>query len=194
MPNLLVIALVIGDLTGEPISLADMFRGGEHFAPPNETDAEGVTADWLCGVLAGAVVQLPPPRARADKVDKVALWSAFVEETMLEEEIQSRLSARGAHPLTPAERDGQFEAMLEESQDSERRRHGGNATPSLAVKRAATKLGVAALDVERRAVALWGRRFESELWSRAGGDSSPQARGRVTRLLVEEIRESLGEH
>ena len=42
MPNLLVIALVIGDLTGEPISLADMFRGGEHFAPPNETDAEGL--------------------------------------------------------------------------------------------------------------------------------------------------------
>lgn len=112
---------------------------------------------------------------------------------MLEDEIQSRLSARGAHPLTPAERDGQFEAMLEESQDPERHQSRANATPSLAVRRAAKKLGIAALEVERRAVTLWGQRFDSELWSRAGRESSPQARGRVTRILVEEIRASLGE-
>lgn len=55
------------------------------------------------------------------------------------------------------------------------------------------KLGIGPLEVQQRAVQLWGRSLEAEALTRAGADSTPQARGRVTRVLVEEILESTKE-
>ncbi|MGY2744022.1 hypothetical protein [Arthrobacter sp. UYCu723] len=64
---------------------------------------------------------------------------------------------------------------------------------SLAESRAAKKLSIRPLELQQRSIQLWGRSLEAEARSRAGADSTPQARGRVTRVLVDELRESVKE-
>lgn len=65
-------------------------------------------------------------------------------------------------------------------------------TASLAEQRAAQKLGIPARELQQRAADLWGHPLETEALSRAGTDSTPQARGRVTRLLIDELRDETG--
>ncbi|GAA4705867.1 hypothetical protein GCM10025781_26500 [Kocuria gwangalliensis] len=65
--------------------------------------------------------------------------------------------------------------------------------PSLAEQRAAKKLEIDPAELRHWASELWGRGLEDESARRAGPDSSPQARGRVTRLLVDEIRTAIEE-
>ncbi|MEJ1089408.1 hypothetical protein WDU99_13895 [Microbacterium sp. Mu-80] len=55
----------------------------------------------------------------------------------------------------------------------------------------AKKLGVQPLLLQQHAVRLWGRSLETEALRRAGEGSTPQGRGRVTRILVDEIRASI---
>jgi hypothetical protein len=62
------------------------------------------------------------------------------------------------------------------------------ATPTGAEKRAAKNLPIDAKSVSLWAHELWGRSLDEEARRRAGVDATPQARGRVTRTLVEEIR------
>ncbi|MGH3349288.1 MAG: hypothetical protein ACRDPS_01385, partial [Nocardioides sp.] len=59
---------------------------------------------------------------------------------------------------------------------------------SLAVKRAAQKVGIAPAEFLDWADRLWGRSLEDEAARRAGTGSTPQARGLVTRRLVDEVR------
>lgn len=54
-------------------------------------------------------------------------------------------------------------------------------------RRAARALGVPALTVALLSYRLWGHGFTRERDRRAGGDASPQKRGRVTRELVTEL-------
>lgn len=72
------------------------------------------------------------------------------------------------------------------------------APPTLAEQRAAKKLGITATELQMQAMELWGFSLEQESGRRAGPGSSPQARGRVTRVLLDEMREasesSGGEH
>lgn len=59
---------------------------------------------------------------------------------------------------------------------------------SLAVKRAAQKVGIAPTEFLDWADRLWGRSLEDEAARRAGPESTPQARGLVTRRLVDAVR------
>lgn len=64
-------------------------------------------------------------------------------------------------------------------------------TPTGAEKRAAKNLPISPNLVSIWAQALWGQTLDEEARERAGEDATPQARGRVTRVLTEEIRERL---
>jgi hypothetical protein len=64
---------------------------------------------------------------------------------------------------------------------------------SLAEERAAKKLGISTAQLRKLALNLWAHSLEEESSRRAGSDSTPQARGRVTRLLVDELRVFAGE-
>ncbi len=59
---------------------------------------------------------------------------------------------------------------------------------TLAEKRAAEKLAIEPSELKRYAHELWEDTLEEESAVRAGESSSPQARGRATRMLVDEIR------
>lgn len=65
--------------------------------------------------------------------------------------------------------------------------------PTLAETRAAAKLGIPVEEVWNYALKLWQVPLDQESKRRAGDNASPQARGRVTRLLVEEIRQEIDE-
>jgi hypothetical protein len=62
---------------------------------------------------------------------------------------------------------------------------------SLAEERAAVRLGVDVPTLQRLAQEAWSDTLEAEARRRAGEGSSPQARGRVTRVLIDEIRARL---
>lgn len=62
---------------------------------------------------------------------------------------------------------------------------------SLAEDRAAKTLDIDIARLQQLAEELWTRSLEEESHRRAGPGSTPQARGRVTRVLVDEIRERL---
>ena len=71
------------------------------------------------------------------------------------------------------------------------RKEVGGQPASLAEQRAAHKLGIDAPRLQRLALELWQKPLEDEARRRAGEGSTPQARGRVTRLLLDEIRQHL---
>lgn len=123
-------------------------------------------------------------------------------------EVDSELEAallRRDGPLTAEERRAAFEQTLEQSQMppepaceetetaafSQSTDKPTDVPPTLAEKRAAKALEISARELQRRAQRLWGRSLEDESARRAGPRSSPQARGRVTRVLVSEVRASI---
>jgi hypothetical protein len=65
--------------------------------------------------------------------------------------------------------------------------------PSLAEQRASKRLGITPERLQRWAERLWGHALDAEAARRAGDDSTPQARGRVTRILVQEVRNAIDE-
>lgn len=71
--------------------------------------------------------------------------------------------------------------------------HPNRERASLAEQRAAAKLGISPVELQQRAIKLWGHALESEAARRAGAYSSPQTRGRITRLLVHKLREHPGQ-
>lgn len=193
LPNLLFVALVIGALTEETISLADLFSKGRLYDLPR-FDGQPASREWLMSALSGARVEAPAARDAKQRQRGYEGWPEYVDRVLFDDEVEQAVAARGHAPLTQAEKDSQLDALLEESRDPERGfSDRGGARPGLAVKRAASKLGISPLDLERQAVRLWGRTLEAESRDRAGFESTAQARGRVTRLLVEELRNSLGE-
>lgn len=95
--------------------------------------------------------------------------------------------ALSGYPLELTEADcGQVAAAAPERNDQ------SSADVSLATLRAAQKLGIASGDLHQLALKRWGHSLPAEAWRRAGAASSPQSRGRVTRVLVHELQESPG--
>jgi transcriptional regulator with XRE-family HTH domain len=70
-------------------------------------------------------------------------------------------------------------------------RDSGALSATLAETRAAKKLGLTTGELQQQAIRHWGRSLEEEALDRAGKDRTPQGRGRVTRVLVAEIQESM---
>lgn len=64
------------------------------------------------------------------------------------------------------------------------------AVPTGAEKRAAKKAGISDLAIALWARHLWGHSLDEEARERAGENATPQARGRVTRILLDELLEA----
>lgn len=66
-----------------------------------------------------------------------------------------------------------------------------NHAPTIAEKRAAEKLNMHPYDLAAFCAVRFGHTLEEESYARAGYDSTPQKRGRVTRHITDEIRDTL---
>lgn len=188
LPTLLTLTLVLGRLSGQPLRLADLLSSAEALDRPYvDRPDQPVLRSWVERALSGERVEL----TNAD-YEHVNERRVPVED----EDLERAASKRGREPLTGDERydqvDALWEAMNEPPEPGEYR-SPRRSRASLAESRAAKKLGVRPLEFQQRAVQLWGHSLEAEALSRAGDDSTPQARGRVTRVLVDEIRESLAD-
>lgn len=185
LPTLLTLALVLGRLSGEPLKLTDLLGSAKALDRPYvDRPDQPFLRSWVERALCGDTVEL-----------KDADYHHVYEgpEEVWDEDTEREVMARMKQPST-AEDEGNLVAgirdeMLEPPEPAEYRspRRPG---VSLAESRAAKKLGIRPLELQQRAIRLWRRSLEAETFSRAGMDSTPQARGRVTRLLVEELQES----
>lgn len=189
LPTLLTLALVLGRLSGEPLRLADMFGAVQVLDRPYVvTPDQPVRRSWLQRVLSGLPVEL---------LDADYEHARAVRISVEDEELERAVWERGPGPLTAEERRGHFEAMweaaIEPPEPEVLRNRGPRSSASLAESRAAKKLGIRPFELQQRAIQMWGRPLEDEALSRAGSESTPQARGRITRVLVDEMREFLAE-
>lgn len=185
LPTLLTLALVLGRLSGEPVRLADLVSEADLIDRPFVARPDQpVRRTWLERVLSGVPVEL-------HDVDYVHV----ADHGEGSESDDSELAALASNiPLTPQQRREQVDALWEamnEPPDADSGRSSASKRHSLAESRAAKKLGVQPLLLQQHAVRLWGHSLETEALHRAGADSTPQARGRVTRILVDELRASI---
>jgi transcriptional regulator with XRE-family HTH domain len=188
LPTLLLLALALGDLLEQPLTLSALLgdvevltlvSGGQH----------PVKRSWVDGVLNGAEVT----RSSVESVD--AEDDHEVDEE-LEAEVLRKMRERRGREATRAEGADQVAHLLDQSQmppEPATRNPAKGDAGSLAEERAAKKLGISIARLRQLTLFLWARSLEEESSRRAGTDSTPQARGRVTRLLIDEIRRSMEE-
>lgn len=150
IPNLMVLALALGKLTGRSMKLSDLLGEAEVLELPVQGSArQPVPRSWVDGVLNGRPVHLE---------------------------------------VEPARRQTSHEQLLDPQPFGTPSHSHDTVSSSLAERRAAERLGIDAGELQEWADQLWGRSLEEEAGHRAGPKSTPQARGHVTRGLVEEIR------
>ncbi|MGG5753817.1 helix-turn-helix domain-containing protein [Zafaria sp. Z1313] len=188
LPTLLFLAWACGDLLGRPQTLSDLLGSAEVLAlGPDERSL--ASRAWVDAALNGQEVVSPAISRDQSNIDAL---EGFDEA--LEEEVIRRTKEQGSKALTPAERNRAFDHLLEQSQmppEAGQPLPFGSPEGSQAEKRAAKKLGVGTARLQQLAQTLWTRSLEDESARRAGNDSTPQARGRVTRVLVAEMRSAL---
>ena len=194
LPTLLLLALALGDLLERPLTLSALLgevevltlvSGGQH----------PVKRSWVDGVLKGAEVTMSSVD-RVDRVDRVDTEDDHEVDEKLEDEVLRKMRETRGREATRAERSDQVAHLLDQSQmppEPATRNPAWGDAGSLAEERAAKKLGISLDRLRQLAVGLWARSLEEESSRRAGPDSTPQARGRVTRVLVDEMRAFLTE-
>ncbi|WP_157235836.1 hypothetical protein [Brachybacterium sp. P6-10-X1] len=206
LPSLLTLALVLGELRGRPLTLVDLLGPAEAFEKPAVGDQgrpipRAVVERALRGepvevagedraLLLDARIQGGEPFGRpGDPADGLSAERL----SRVDLAIESAVHGRGGAPLTDEEMSDALDELVEQSQQPPEP-DGGEATslpPSLAEARAARKLEIAPEELQYLARALWEQGLEAEAAERAGERSTPQARGRVTRVLVAELREAI---
>lgn len=174
LPALLHLSLALGDLIGRPLTLAELFGGAQTLALDADHRTE-VTSAWLERMLSGDPVALTPG------------------DTPLVADYLSSLNGQhpNSEPLTEQEHSDALNELIEQSKippNHEVDHDFAPTPPSLAEKRAAQKLGIRPDELQQWADELWGCPLEAESARRSGPEATPQARGRVTRKLVDEIR------
>lgn len=188
LPTLLLLALSLGDLLGRPLTLSALLgdagvltlvAGGEY----------PVKRSWVDGVLKGAGVTM-------DSDERDLAESDHEVDEELEAEVLRKMREMRGREMTRAEDYDQVAQLLEQSQmpvEWPSRNSTQEGAGSLAEERAAKKLGISIARLRQLALDLWARSLEEESSRRAGTDSTPQARGRVTRVLLDEIRATMKE-
>lgn len=179
LPTLLHLALALGDLIGRPLTLAELFGGAQSLALDADHRHE-VTSTWLERMLSGNPVALTP-----EDIPLVADYYSSPDGQLSKSE-----------PLTEQERSDALDELIEQSKippDHEVDHDFAQMPPSLAEKRAAQKLGIRPNELQWWANDLWGCSLEEESIRRSSPEATPQARGRITRRLVDEIRGALTE-
>lgn len=206
LPTMLTLALVLGDLGGEPLTLVDLLGEAEVFDRPYADRSEQpVKRSFVARALAGSKVELTTadialwddapfgPSSGGDR--RIGQLEDRQRDFVVDEELDDAVRRLGGGPLSAAELAGAHAQMVDEYQmppepDWD---EGDDLPPSQAEQRAAKKLEMDPGELQRIAEDLWGHTLEEESTHRAGSDSTPQARGRVTRLLVDEIRTAVEE-
>jgi transcriptional regulator with XRE-family HTH domain len=187
LQTMTLLALALGDLLGRPLALADLLGDAVALSLAGEGGGHVVARSWMDSVLSGGPVVMDTSHQTGSDVD-----AEFDEE--LEDEVLRRMRDSRGRDLPQLRNSAQLEQMLDESQlprvRSSRARAGSTAS-SLAEERAAKKLGIDSNQLRRLALEQWGHSIEDESALRAGANSTPQARGRATRVLVEELRDSM---
>lgn len=204
LPTMLTLGLVLGDLTGRRLTLLELLGDAETFSQPLLSRRnQPVGRSFVARALMGKPLEL-----RETDFDHPVEhnWSGQAPEPWPGEETSESRSldcsgfTTDTPPIRHSERSGQLDALLEDSQvppepdwDQDETVVSDALPPSLAERRAAKRLGMEATQLQRLADRLWGRSMEDESARRAGEGSTSQARGRVTRLLVAEMQQTLEE-
>lgn len=134
--TVVILTGALGQLSGRPLRLADLFENSEALAVPGRSAQ--LDAEYLRQALSGQPVVLP-------------------------------------------------EVGDEETPEPDSRYHVG----SLCEARAARRLGVSPEQLRTAACQLWGRSLEEEILDRVSPTATPQHRGHITRLLVEQLAQRL---
>lgn len=208
LPSLLTLALVLGELGGEPLTLADLLGSTEAFDKPT-IDGAGQPAPraLIERALRGEPVVItnedrrpvPDTRIRGNEpfgqTEEPADAPVSQRLTRVDPALESAVQAREGAPLTDVEMSDALDELVEQSQQPPEPEDDEEiiVPPSLAEARAAKKLDISTAELQQFAHRLWGQSMEAESMERAGRDSTPQARGRVTRVLVEELKEAVQE-
>ncbi|TFC62402.1 hypothetical protein E3O62_03795 [Cryobacterium sp. TMT2-15-1] len=129
-------------------------------------------------------------------VERVGAEDDHEVDEELEAEVLRKMREMRGREATRAEMADQVAQLLDQSQmppEPATRNPAKDDAGSLAEERAAKKLGISIAQLRQLALDLWARSREEESSRRAGTDSTPQTRGRATRVLVDEIRGSMEE-
>lgn len=191
LPTLLLLALALGNLAGRPLTLSNLLGDAEVLSLSAD-DRYPVKRSWVDAALRGEKVTVSDDKG----IDVVDTEGEDEWDESFEDEVLRKMSELRDREMTRAEQHGQIDQLLEQAQmppEPTRRISNRGAAGSLAEERAAKKLGIEPLELQQQALRLWGHSLEAEALNRAGAESTPQARGRVTRVLVDEIRESMKE-
>lgn len=178
LPTLITLALALNQLTGEKLTLSDLLGDAEAIGPPTALGLP-FSRPWVEQVLQGGVIEVGNVTTAlvggADKQDEILRNTPEALAAVLETVKAEFPPGLGFRELE------QFGRELRRD-------------PSLAERRAADRLHVSPEAVIYWSAHLWGRSLDDEARARAGQDASPQARGAVTRRLVEEISTNMAEH
>lgn len=191
LPTLLFLALALGDLTGRPLTLSDLLGDARAIALMADGRCS-VKRTWVDAALKGGQVAMRDHQ----RIESLGIENDNDVDEEFEEEVLRKMRETRGREMTRVERLDQVDQLLEQSQlapEPTRRISDRGPAGSLAEVRAAKKLGISTARLRQLAHDLWARPLEDEASRRAGPGTTPQSRGRVTRVLVDEIRESMKE-
>lgn len=163
VPELVALALSLSSLTGTEVTPERLVHTAGHVRLTPELAVRGGA---LADVLAGRRTRL--------RVSDLHNARELVDETT------TALGERAGRTVKTWGTD-----------DAEIIRAGQSATPMLADTRAAKRLGLTPERFFTACYRQWGHLLSTEIERRAGPGASAQARGHVTRELVDELREGL---
>lgn len=179
LPTLIVLALALGRVQGRPISVLELCSTAENLVLTEGDAGIVVSREWLEAVLGNETVTYDLQLSADFDTHEEPAESPHTRAKRLEQ--QRNMYLVNGRDVPKELSDELFRAL-----DDARKTPPEPVT--LAEKRAADKLSITPLELQRYALRLWGRALEAESAFRAGDGSSPQARGRITRVLVDEIR------
>lgn len=168
VPTLIMLTLAINDLTHQNLRLADLLGDMQKISLTPE--ARPLRRSWFDAVLTGKSLTLGADDY-ADGGPQDEESASPHSEPSVEEQWQD---------IREKER---IDALSEEADLP-------FSVPTVAERRGAKKLSMEPGELQAWARRLWNRPLEVESLRRAGTDSSPQRRGRMTRFLLDEIEEA----
>lgn len=186
LDTLIYLALAMSSVTGQDLAIADLL--GDAQALSLDKGHIALKREWFDRVLGTPLGLTPSDIPGIADPDKPEEWSGDDREThRLMERIATDENFR--HQVEEGAVGARHEASLEppELDDDEHEER----LSTLAEQRAAKKLNIPVEQLRRTAIDLWGCPLEVESRRRAGEGSTPQGRGRVTRILIDEVHQEM---
>ncbi|MBT1176993.1 helix-turn-helix domain-containing protein [Bifidobacterium callimiconis] len=180
LPNLLILIATLNHLTGKHMSLRDVFPQEVQLNPLVSTSA----AD-IAGMLSGKPIALQTKQSDADTADWFDVIDSHIDQIVKDIPATSERNTL----LAPAE------LRVPENAAIQLRKSALIALlkkhiPTESERKAASKLDMPTARFVAWCYVLYNRPLNEETMKRAGEDSTPQKRGRVTRTIIEEIRQA----